>query len=358
MVILPGCSCCGCDRCIDISKVVPVASKLPCDSTDGQVCTITIPDEYTLPVTVRLSGVVDDDIKFNGSILEPGEYLQGSCNAAHFIGTADSGPGYVDKQVNARTFTLTLVDNFGGVSWMNVRVCIDPENTQQLCIPPTSDCPVPSAPTVQCCQRVQECGETTIAKCVSVRSDVCCKSFSYGTETDCEGSAPPYTTCDSGGASPNDFPPYDCVNGEFSGGAWVSVSGWSSYSGDTSGLSDDDIALIAEVDALVNQAFYVPFTCFGTATKTFDLGQGQERDTEDCSGANWFADVSVNLCARTASVNVRNLSCFDGTDISINLSDLEEITVACNFWEGCNCDQYEDDIPLVGDVGGGTLSVY
>jgi hypothetical protein len=147
------------------------------------------------------------------------------------------------------------------------------------------------------------------------------------------------------------------LNNTFAYGAWVTVSGWSSYSGDTSGLSDDDIALIAEVDALVNQTFFVPFTCLGTATKTFDLGLGQERDTQDCSGAHWFADVSVNLCARTASMNVRNLSCYDGTDININLSDLTAITVPCNEWTGCNCADYQDDIPLVGDVGGGTLEV-
>ena len=352
--------CCGvpCEACVDISKVVAVAVKSGCESTDAQACTITIPDEYTLPVTVRISGVVDDDVKFNGTILEPDEYIYAdNCNGGHFIGTADSGPGYVDREVNARTFTLTLVDNFGVVSWMNIRVCIDPENTQEVCIPPTTDCPVPPPPMVQCCQRVQECDSTTIAKCVNVRSDVCCKSYSYGTETDCEGSTPPYTSCEAGDASPSNTPPYDCVNGDFAFGAWVTVSGWSSYSGDTSGLSEDDIALIAEVDALVNQTFFVPFTCLGTATKTFDLGLGQERDTQDCSGAHWFADVSVNLCARTASMNVRNLSCYDGTDININLSDLTAITVPCNEWTGCNCADYQDDIPLVGDVGGGTLEV-
>lgn len=166
-------------------------------------------------------------------------------------------------------------------------------------------------------------------------------------------------TCTETGVNPSFYPPYDCVNGAFRFGAFVSVSGWSSYSGDTSGLSDDDIALIAEVNALANQAFFVPFTCFGTATKTFDLGLGFERDTEDCSGAHWFADVSVNLCARTASVNVRNLSCYDGTNININLSDLTAITVPCNSWTGCNCAGYADDIPLVDGVyGGGTLTVY
>ena len=363
MVILPGCSCCGagapCETCIDISKVVAVAVKSGCDPSDAQACTITIPDEYSLPVTVRISGGVDDDVKFNGSIIEPSEYIfQDDCNGAHQIGTADSGPGYVDREVNARTFTLTLVDNFGVVSWMNVKVCIDPENTQDVCIPPTSDCPVPPPPMVQCCQRVQECDDTTVAKCVNVRADVCCKSYSYGTETNCEGSTPPYTSCESGGESPSNFPPYDCVNGAFAFGAWVTISGWSSFLGDRSGLTADEIALIDELDALVNSTFFVPLLCLGVAQTTIDLGQGAERDTEDCSGAHWFATVSVNLCARNASVDVFNVSCLDDTTISIGLSDLTAITVPCNEWTGCNCAGYQDDIPVFeGYGGGGTLEV-
>lgn len=365
MVILPGCSCCGggapCEACVDISKVVAVAVKSGCDPTDAQACTITIPDEYSLPVTVRISGGVDDDVKFNGTIIEPAEYIfNDECNGAHQIGTADGGPGYVDREVNARTFTLTLVDNFGVVSVMDIRVCIDPENTQDVCIPPTSDCPVPPPAMVQCCQRVQECDGTTIAKCVNVRADVCCKSYAYDTETNCEGSTPPYTSCESGGESPSSVPPYDCVNVAFAFGAWVTVSGWSANAGDRSGLSADEIALIDELDAIVNSSFYVPLLCLGVAETTIDLGEGEERDTFDCSGNNWFATVSVNLCARTASVYISNQNplCVAVADISINLSNLTAITVPCNEWTGCNCADYQDDIPLVGGTyGGGTLEV-
>jgi hypothetical protein len=359
-----GTQCCcgaGCDTCIDIWKVVAVPSFHACDPIDAQDCTITIPDEYALPVTVRLSGAVDDDVKFNGSILEPGKYLIfGTCNGGHFIGTADGGPGYVDKEVNARTFTLTLVDNFGVNSIMSIKVCIDPENTQEVCIPPTADCPVPPEPLVRCCQRVQECDDITVANCVLVHAEVCCKSYSYGTETNCEGSTPPYTSCASGGESPSDSTPYDCVNGAFASGAWVTVSGWSANAGDRSGLSADEIALIDELDALANSTFFVPFTCLGTAETTIDLGEGASRDTFDCSGSNWFATVSVNLCARTASVYISNPNplCVAVADIGINLSDLTAISVPCNSWTGCNCAEYQDDIPLVGGVyGGGTLSV-
>lgn len=237
----------------------------------------------------------------------------------------------------------------------------------QLC----NDDPCPPGPPEPCCSRRTECENgTLINRCGSDSEQQCCSTYADDNDAaieECSGEDPPITACEPNGNAPAESAPYNCINGAFQSGqleggawqagAWVTVSGWSSYSGDTSGLSEDDIALIAEVDGLVNQTFFVPFTCFGTATKTFDLGQGQERDTRDCSGAHWFADVSVNLCARTASVNVRNLSCFDGTDININLSDLTAITVPCNSWTGCNCAGYEDDIPLVSDVGGGTLSV-
>jgi hypothetical protein len=351
--------CCGvpCEACVDISKVVAVAVKSGCESTDAQACTITISDEYTLPVTVRISGIVDDDVKFNGTILEPDEYIYAdNCNGGHFIGTADSGPGYVDREVNARTFTLTLVDNFGVVSVMNIKVCIDPENTQEVCIPPTTDCPVPPPPMVQCCQRVQECDSTTIAKCVNVRSDVCCKSYSYGTETDCEGSTPPYTSCEAGDASPSNTPPYDCVNGDFAFGAWVTVDDWTTFDPDET--DPDLIALYAEADSKVNQSFFVPFTCLGSATETIDLGVGAGADRTTagtrCDDANWFAEVSVNLCARTASVAVSNDSCWSATDIQINLEDLTALTVPCNLWTGCNCAAFSGSNE---GSGGGTVSV-
>jgi len=166
-------------------------------------------------------------------------------------------------------------------------------------------------------------------------------------------------TCTSTEVFPARFPPHDCLNNLFrANGAWVTISGWSAYAGDTSGLTADEIALFDEVERKVNRSFNVPFACLGNRTVTIDLGVGEERDTEDCSGAHWFATVSVNLCARTASVNVSNLSCYDGTAISISLGNLTAITVPCNSWTACNCQQYSDDIPLVdGIYGGGTLTV-
>jgi hypothetical protein len=163
-------------------------------------------------------------------------------------------------------------------------------------------------------------------------------------------------TCTATGVNPSFFPPYDCVNGAFAFGAWVSVSGWSAA--DPSETDPDVIALYAEADSKVNQTFFVPFTCFGSATKTFNLGAGAgaNRTTAgtSCVGPSWVAVVSVNLCARTASVAVRNDNCWDPTDINVNLSDLTAITVACNSWTGCDCAAFSSSNA---GSGGGTVSV-
>ena len=225
-----------------------------------------------------------------------------------------------------------------------------------------NDDPCPPPPDEPCCSRRQECENgILINRCGSDSELQCCSTYADGNDAaieDCVGDDPPITTCEPNGNSPATNAPYDCINGSFQNGAWVTVSGWSSFIGDTSGLTADEIAFYNEIDALVNSTFFVPLICLGTAETTIDLGVGEERDTEDCSGSHWFATVSVNLCARTASVNVFNVSCFDGTDISINLSDLTAITVPCNSWTGCNCAGYQDDIPVIDDsYGGGTIEV-
>jgi hypothetical protein len=152
-------------------------------------------------------------------------------------------------------------------------------------------------------------------------------------------------------------PPYDCLNNEFLSGAWVTVSGWSAYTGDRSVLDADLVALYEEAESKVNQTFHVPFGCLGSGQVTLDLGAGESRDTRDCSGAHWFANVVVNLCARTASVAVSNNACFDSTDIQIDLGELTAIPVSCNSWTGCNCEGYDDTIPINFFVGGGRASV-
>ena len=225
-----------------------------------------------------------------------------------------------------------------------------------------NDDPCPGEPPEPCCSRKTECEDgTLINRCGSDSAQQCCSTYADDNDDaidECSGEDPPVTSCEENGNTPATSAPYDCLNDSFQAGAWVTVSGWSSFIGDRSGLTADEIAFYDEIDALVNSTFFVPLACLGVAETTIDLGEGEERDTEDCSGSHWFATVSVNLCARTASVNVFNASCFDGTDISINLSDLTAITVPCNEWTGCNCVGYQDDIPVIDDsYGGGTLSV-
>lgn len=216
-------------------------------------------------------------------------------------------------------------------------------------------------PPGPCCTRLDACQDGTLIRaCGDDLPGKCCSSH-YDDNSDanlwCSGDNPPATSCEKNGQTPAPYPPYDCLEGSFSDGAWVTVSGWSAYIGDTSGLSADQIALIAEVEAKVNQTFHVPLDCLGAAEVTIDLGQGQARDEYDCSGSHWFALVSVDLCARTASVNAYNTICYDGTDIAIDVGDLESLPVPCNSWSGCICEGYDDDIPTGAYSGGGTLTV-
>ena len=239
--------------------------------------------------------------------------------------------------------------------------CVDPES------PPTEDgvCPCcagpPPPPPPSCCSKLEACQDgTLIRKCDKYVPSQCCSSHQEDVESaveTCGGNDPPVTSCEENGYSPAPSAPYDCLDGGFQNGAWVTVSGWSAYIGDTSGLSADQIALIAEVEAKVNQTFHVPLDCLGAAEFTIDLGQGQARDEYDCSGSHWFALVSVDLCARTASVNVYNGVCYDGTDIGVDVGDLESLPVPCNSWSGCICEGYSDDIPTGTYSGGGTLTV-
>jgi hypothetical protein len=297
---------------------------------------------------------------FNGSIVEPRRYIYAdNCNGGHYIGTANGGPGYVDETASDQTFTLKLVDNFGIVSWMSLKVCIDPENEQGVCIPPTADCPIPPPPNVQCCKRIASCGGVDISTCETVPADVCCKSYANGDDTGCDGTSPPYTSCETEGASPSFSPPYDCLNGSFQGGAWVRVAGWSAYTEeDRNQLAADGLAVITFIESKVNQTFFVPFDCFGYGEITLDLGPGETHGDINCSGSNFFVTVAVNLCSRNASVIPSFIGCYPGYGLYIDLGDLNPITVPCNSWTGCNCEGYSGTIPVVFSTGGGTMTVF
>lgn len=224
-----------------------------------------------------------------------------------------------------------------------------------------NDDPCPPPPDEPCCSRRQECENgILINRCGSDSELQCCSTYADGNDAaieDCVGDDPPITTCEPNGNSPATNAPYDCINDSFQGGAWVTVSGWSGYTDDRSGLTADSLAAIVEAESKMNQAFFVPFDCLGYGQVTFDLGPGELYDSVDCSGANYFVVVYVNLCARTASVQISHNGCFALATAQISLGELTAITVPCNSWTGCNCAGYSDNIPVVSLTGGGTIAV-
>jgi hypothetical protein len=171
----------------------------------------------------------------------------------------------------------------------------------------------------------------------------------------------PDGTCTENGTQPALSAPYDCLNGSFQGGAWVTVSGWNSSINpiidDGSPGAADALAVKAYIESKVNQAFFVPFNCLGSGQLSLDLGPGEVYQGVSCSGANLFLNISVNLCARTASVLIRHAGCYGVNDIGIDLGALSPISVPCNYWSGCNCEGYSGSIPIGGISGGGTVTV-
>lgn len=109
-----------------------------CIPKDSKSFLVSIPPEYSMPVKILIRGGVDDDIKINGQLIEQGlyPYLYYQCNGAHSIGTANGGNGYVFMNYS-HSFIITIVDNFGGYSGMEVDIIIDPDNDQNICLPPT-----------------------------------------------------------------------------------------------------------------------------------------------------------------------------------------------------------------------------
>jgi hypothetical protein len=223
-----------------------------------------------------------------------------------------------------------------------------------------NDDPCPPEPPEPCCSKKTECENgTLINRCGSDSAQQCCSTYADDNDDaidECSGEDPPVTSCEENGNTPANVAPYDCINDSFQGGAWVTVDEWTAFDPDET--DPDTIALYEEADSKVNQTFFVPFTCLGSATETIDLGVGAGADRTTagtrCDDANWFAEVSVNLCARTASVAVSNDSCWSAFEIQINLSDLTAITVPCNAWTGCNCAAFSDSNE---GFGGGTVSV-
>ena len=223
--------------------------------------------------------------------------------------------------------------------------------------------PCPPPPPKPCCSMVKRCEDAVVKKCGAFSYQECCSSNTNSNEEaaeDCGVEEPPVTNCEIG-VTPSPYAPYDCLNGSFEDGAWVTVSGWNSsitpIIDDGSSFAADALAIKAYTESKVNQSFFVPFDCFGNGQITLDLGPGELYQNVDCSGANLFLYISVNLCERTASVLIRHAGCYGVNDIGISVGALSPISVPCNYWTGCNCEGYSGSIPVGGISGGGTVTV-
>ena len=132
---------CGpdCQRCITIyRKRETFESGSGCGEEVYEV-DIDIPAGYTFPLTINITGVVDDDLKINGTLIEDNErnppppFPQLDCNLPHCVG---GGPAGYTTTISSSPLTLTLVDNYGGNKILDVTVCLDPENAQNV-----NECP-------------------------------------------------------------------------------------------------------------------------------------------------------------------------------------------------------------------------
>lgn len=176
--------CCKkkCKACVDVTvdvANVPYPTQ-PCPGTLVETCIVTIPNEYSLPVKIRISGVVDDDLMVNGQIIEPGLYpypKEGNCNGGHYIGGFLGG--HYDKIVNSRTVTLKILDNHGAFSGANLTVCVDPLNAQGVCKNPTTNC---FNPPPQCTGACSQSGGACAGK---QQPCYCCSGYCQTTRCSC-----------------------------------------------------------------------------------------------------------------------------------------------------------------------------
>jgi hypothetical protein len=131
-----GCCCGGsCQRCVTIYRARLTFDSGGCGEEVYEV-DIDIPAEYTFPLTINITGDVDDDLKINGTLIEDNLYKPFPdlpCNLPHSVG---GGPAGYTTTISSSPLTLTLVDNYGGNKILDVIVCLDPDNEQNR-----SECP-------------------------------------------------------------------------------------------------------------------------------------------------------------------------------------------------------------------------
>jgi len=151
--------CCvpPCRRCISIYRASFDKPGAFCAYQEVYELAVNIPAAYSFPLTVRITGGLDDDLKINGTLIEDRVYdpLRLGCNLGHYVGTAGGGTGYITT-ISSSPLTLTLVDQFGGNWGFDLTVCLDPDGGQNV-----NECP-----TVTEVSKVDDDWVT--------RPDVCC----------------------------------------------------------------------------------------------------------------------------------------------------------------------------------------
>lgn len=127
-----------------------IFNTVDCNRNGIHIHTITIPEEYTLPVPINITGNVDDDLLIDGQSitidlgLDPGPYpsVDPNCVGSHTIGD-QPGPfkdlvhGGITFPMNNRSFEVSLRDTIGANASISITICLDPNNTQGVCLPPT-----------------------------------------------------------------------------------------------------------------------------------------------------------------------------------------------------------------------------
>lgn len=155
---------CGSSTCGTIYCSDTLFDSVECNRAGVYVHTITIPNEYSLPVPINIRGLVDDDLLINGQsitldlLYDPGPYPDTNgegCVGAHYIGIKPfpGDPGYptiyqdihndrpnnqkgIIFLCNDRSFEISLRDTVGGYATIDITICLDPYNTQNVCLPP------------------------------------------------------------------------------------------------------------------------------------------------------------------------------------------------------------------------------
>jgi hypothetical protein len=141
------CCCDKCKLCQNISKSIGTDFLVDCFAAGILKHQVKIPNKYKLPVTLNITGGVDDDLLIDGESitidlgLDPGPYpsFDPNCVGAHDIG-GQPGPfsdpinGGITFPINKREFEISVRDTIGVNAGLDITICINPFD--ELCEDP------------------------------------------------------------------------------------------------------------------------------------------------------------------------------------------------------------------------------